>query len=259
MLIDWFTVIAQAANFLILIWLMKRFLYQPILKALDAREQRIAAELADADEKKTEALKERDEFQHKNEEFDQQRAALLSQATDEAKAERQRLFEEARKDAESLRAKLQETRDNEQRSLNRELTIRTRQEVFAIARKTLADLAGAPLEERMVEVFIHRIRELSGEEKAQMATVQPALVRSTFDLPPAQKTAVASAVKESIAADIQIRFETASDQVSGIELVSNGHKLAWSIAEYLAAMEKSVGEVLQQKPQSALQPVQNAK
>jgi len=158
-----------------------------------------------------------------------------------------------------LRARLQETRDNEQRSLNRELTVRTRQEVFAIARKTLADLAGAPLEERMVEVFIRRIRELSGAEKAQMATTQPALVRSTFDLPPAQKTAVASAVKESIAADIQIRFETAPDQVSGIELVSNGHKLAWSIAEYLAAMEKSVGEVLQQKPQSALQPVQNAK
>jgi F-type H+-transporting ATPase subunit b len=55
MLIDWFTVVAQAVNFLILVWLMKRYLYQPILKALDAREQRIAAELADADAKKAEA------------------------------------------------------------------------------------------------------------------------------------------------------------------------------------------------------------
>ena len=84
MLIDWFTVGAQALNFLILVWLMKRFLYKPILHAIDAREKRIAAELADADAKKAEAQKERDEFQHKNEEFDQQRAALLSKATDEA-------------------------------------------------------------------------------------------------------------------------------------------------------------------------------
>ena len=83
--IDWFTFFAQIINFLILVWLLKRFLYQPILHAIDAREKRIAAELADADAKKAEAQKERDEFQHKNEEFDQQRAALLRQATDEAR------------------------------------------------------------------------------------------------------------------------------------------------------------------------------
>ena len=76
-------------------WLLKRFLYRPILDAIDAREKRIAAELADADAKKAEAQKERDEFRHKNEEFDQQRAALLSKATDEAKAERQRLLDDS--------------------------------------------------------------------------------------------------------------------------------------------------------------------
>ena len=57
MLIDWFTVAAQALNFLILLWLMKRFLYAPILHAIDAREQRIAAELKDADASKLEAQK----------------------------------------------------------------------------------------------------------------------------------------------------------------------------------------------------------
>ncbi len=101
MLIDWFTVGAQMLNFLILVWLMKRFLYKPILNAIDAREKLIAAELADAEAKKAEAQKERDEFQHKNEEFDQQRAALLKKATDEAKAERQRLLDEARQDSRS--------------------------------------------------------------------------------------------------------------------------------------------------------------
>ncbi|MFQ3186924.1 MAG: F-type H+-transporting ATPase subunit b, partial [Marinomonas primoryensis] len=52
MLIDWFTVIAQLINFLVLVWLLKRFLYRPILNAIDAREKRIADELADADEKR---------------------------------------------------------------------------------------------------------------------------------------------------------------------------------------------------------------
>src|ERR1700733_859555 len=99
MLIDWFTVAAQVVNFFILVWLMKRFLYKPILHAIDEREKRVATELANADKKKAEAQKEGDEFKRKNKEFDQQRAALLSKATDEAQAERQRLLEEARKAA----------------------------------------------------------------------------------------------------------------------------------------------------------------
>src|SRR5271169_4113336 len=135
MLIDWFTVGAQALNFIILVWLLKRFLYKPILHAVDAREQRIAAELADADAKKAEAQKERDEFQHKNEAFDQQRAALLIKATDEAKAERQRLLDEARKAADLLSAQRQQALESETLNLNQAISRRTQEEVFAITRK----------------------------------------------------------------------------------------------------------------------------
>ncbi len=94
--INWFTVLAQAINFLILVWLLKHFLYKPILHAIDEREKGIATQLAQAEAKKAEAQKDRDDFQHKNEVFDQERAALLKKATDEAKAERQRLLDEAR-------------------------------------------------------------------------------------------------------------------------------------------------------------------
>src|ERR1700727_2967715 len=118
MLIDWFTAGAQALNFLILVWLLRRFLYKPILNAIDAREKRIDAELADAAAKKAEAKKECDDVQHKNDEFDQQRAALLSKATDEAKAERERLLDEARKAADALSAKRQETLKNDAHNLD---------------------------------------------------------------------------------------------------------------------------------------------
>src|ERR1700728_1559372 len=104
MLIDWFTVGAQALNFIILVWLLKRFLYQPILNAIDAREQRISAQLADAQANKAEASAERAEFQRKNEALEQQRATLLSRASDEANAERQRLIGEARAAADALSA-----------------------------------------------------------------------------------------------------------------------------------------------------------
>jgi F-type H+-transporting ATPase subunit b len=121
MLIDWFTVGAQVVNFLILVWLLKRFLYKPILHAIDERERRIAKELADADTRKTEAEKERDEFQKRNDEFDEQREELLSKAKGEARAESQRLLEESRLAADALRAKQEDALKREQQSLNDEI------------------------------------------------------------------------------------------------------------------------------------------
>jgi F-type H+-transporting ATPase subunit b len=249
MLIDWFTVGAQALNFLILVWLMKRFLYKPILSAIDAREKLVAAELADAAAKKAEAQKDRDEFKKKNEEFDQQRAALLSKATDEAKAERQRLLDEAAKAAEALNARRREALTDEVNNLDQAITRRMQQEVFAITRKALTDLATTSLEERIGEVFTRRLRELDCKSKecvagALKSTSEPALVRSTFDLPPEQRAAIQNALNETFSADVHIRFETAPDLIGGIEFSTNGQKVGWSIADYLASMEKDVSELV---------------
>src|SRR5271166_2137256 len=266
MLIDWFTVAAQALNFLILVWLMKRFLYEPILHAIDEREKRIAAELADAAAKKAEAQKEHDEFQHKNKEFDQQRAALWSKATDEAVAERQRLLEEARKAAVALSSKRQEALRNEEQNLHQAIRRRTQQEVFAIARKTLADLATTSLEERLGEVFTRRLREMDSKAKESLGgalktSSDPAVVRSTFDLPAEQRAAIQNALNETFSAEIRIRFETAPDLVSGVELTSNGQKVAWSIADYLVSLEKGVEQLLKEsdKPEARPKPEPESK
>ena len=258
MLIDWFTIVAQALNFLILVWLMKRFLYKPILRAIDEREKLIARKLADADEKKAVAQKERDEFQHKNEEFDQQHAALLGRVTDEAQAERQRLFDEARKAADSLSARRMETLRNDARNLRQAISRRTQQEVFAIARKTLTDLAGTGLEERMVDIFVRRLCTLNDEEKGLLASALKVLpgtviVRTTFDLPPAQRATTEGVIKETLGTEIQVQFETAPELISGIELITNGQKVAWSIADYLASLEKGLDELLKEKDKPEVQ------
>ena len=252
MLIDWFTIIAQVVNFLILVWLLKRLLYKPILHAIDERERRIAKELADAESTKSEAVKEREKFHKKNEEFDRHRDELLSKAKGEVKEERQRLLDEARQAADALRAKGQDALKREQQGLNDEITRRTRSEVFAIARKTLTDLAGTTLEERMSEAFRRRLGELNNDAKQGFAKVlktssDPALVRSAFELPSEQRAAIQHALNETFSTEIQVRFEAAPEVISGIELTANGRKVAWSIADYLASLEKSVDELLKEK------------
>jgi F-type H+-transporting ATPase subunit b len=78
-------------------------------------------------------------------------------------------------------------------------------------------------------------------------------VRSAFDLPATQRTAIQNALNQTFSAEINIRFETAPDLVSGIELTTNGQKVAWSIADYLASLEKGVDELLKEQDKAEAQ------
>ena len=252
MLIDWFTVGAQALNFLILVWLMKRFLYKPILEAIDTREKRIAKEIADADARKAEAQKEHEEFQRKNDEFDKQRGAIFSKAKNEANTERQRLLDEARKAADDLGHKRHEALRSEAQNLHQSISQRAQKEVFAVVRKTLQDLATTSLEERMGEVFTRRLREMDDQTKAVLTKAlgsgsDPAIIRSAFDMPEDQRAVIRNALNETFSSEVRVKFETAPTLISGIELSANGQKVAWSISDYLASLEKGVAEVLSGK------------
>ncbi len=249
MLIDWFTVGAQALNFVVLVWLLKRFLYQPVLDAIAAREDRIAQQIADAEAMQRDADQQRDMFNKKGEAFDDERAALLDEAIHTAQAERERLGSVARKDADELSAKRREALLREAANLHRTLGNTVRDEVFEITRRVLADLATASLEERLADVFIRQLRALDSAALSELAAALMAsdanpVVRSAFELPDAQRQAIQSAVDNSLGAGIAIQFVTAPELVNGIELVGAGQKLSWSIDQYLDAMERAATDLM---------------
>jgi F-type H+-transporting ATPase subunit b len=261
MLIDWFTVGAQAINFILLVWLLKHFLYKPILNAVETREKRIATELADAAETKTAAQTLQAEYKLKKEQLDQQRGDLMNKATQEVSAERQRLLGETTAAGVVLAAEQQKTLRRDVQSLNETIRSHTQQQVFAIARKALAELATASLEERIADVFLRRVRAMGGTAKAVFAdairtATEPVLVRSAFDLPAVQRAATQNALNETFSADVRLRFEAAPELIGGMELSAGGQKLAWSIADYLTSMQRSIEELVPDKgtPASAAPP-----
>lgn len=254
--INWFTVIAQVINFLILVWLLKRFLYKPILNAVNEREKKIAAQLEDAKAEKAEAEKERDEFSKKNEDFDQQKKALMDKAVSETATERQKLLEQARDEANTLSANLEAASQESQENLNRQIVQKTQKEVFAITRKTLADLASLSLEEQSVNIFIRRLNELGADERKTFIETfkpgsDPVLIRSAFELPEKQQTEIKKSVGEILKTEPAFQFKTAPELISGIELTANGYKLAWSISQYLNSLEKTIAETKGEKTQTA--------
>ncbi len=249
MLIDWFTVIAQALNFLILVWLLKRFAYQPVLNAINLREQRIAAQVAAAAQAQAAATAERETFSRKNEELEQHRAALLDQMTQEAKATRSGLLEQAREDADAERSRLLSALSAEQADLKSELGSKIREQVLQIVGSTMRDLAHVALNEAMVDVFLEHLQGLSETDRQLLAAVgtndTTTLVRSAFELAPQTRARIQTAVAALGRPQGRLQFETAAALVCGIELQASGHKVAWGVGDYLENLQSGIDHLLE--------------
>ena len=244
MLIDWFTVAAQLVNFLILVWLLRRFLYLPVLKAIDERERKIAAELAHAASVEEEAAKARTAWESKNADFDRRHGEMLRQAADEADRKRAELLASAKQEYAGLQERLQEALRKEEHDRQGEAIRRIRAEAFALAGKVLEELADSTLEERIVAVFCKQLQESGTDRLATMSTAlrEPgarAVLRSSFELPVALRQQIEAQLGELFGVDLRPACEISPEGVAGIELCVNGNCIAWNLGTALDALEKT--------------------
>ncbi len=250
--INWFTVIAQALNFLILVWLLKKFLYKPILNAVNEREKKITDQLKDADAQKAAAQKEKEDFQKKNEDFDSKKKALLNKAVADANVEKKQLMDSAKETANALGATMEKAFKEQQNQDQKEHSQNTQEHVFAITRKALTDLASVSLENQTVDIFIKRLKASKNTEKQQFIDAfkgnsNPILIKSAFDLPKKQQDEITDAVNEQLGTKTTVQFKKAPEIISGIELSTNDYKIAWSFSEYLSALQKKSSEEIKEK------------
>jgi F-type H+-transporting ATPase subunit b len=249
MLIDWFTVSAQAVNFMILVWLLHRFLYKPVLAAIDTREKLIALAVADAASQKLAAERERAALAAKEGVLESRRLELLGKATSAAEEERQRLLAQARAESVALRAQQQARLEESRAKLAQDIAALARREVLAISRKVLGDLADASVEERMAELLARRLHDLSAEARRALGEVVGAAtevtVRSAFDVPGKQRAVIQAAVDEALSRSIALRFENSPNTLCGIELQAGGRKVGWNIADYLSALDDKLAAVIE--------------
>lgn len=252
MQIDWVTVSAQIVNFLVLVYLLKRLLYQPVITAMERREQRIAERLNDAEQREQEAEHEGRAYRDKAESLDQRRDELMRQAEQEGEARRRELLEQARSEVDDTRARWRQELEREQRDFLTALRARAAESIGAIARRVLRELADAELEEQIVRAFLTRLAGLDERQRETIGKASgPLRVVTSFDLTDELRQRIVDAVHEHLSAEREIQFEHAGELVAGIELRTEGRKLGWSIDQYLENLESQLQELLQSQVRGA--------
>ncbi len=248
MLIDWYTVAAQIINFLILVFLLKHFLYGRVVEAMDKREETIRSRKKEAQKLKDEAREERNKWQKKNEDLEEERGKRLRQAEKEADERRINLVGEAEDEVAKLKQRWKYTLKREKESFLTDLREKTSREVFQITRKTLKELADAELENRVVSVFLDKLNNLDEPDKRKFAQAEsnPVLF-SAFEIPDDMKKKIEDRFQDITGKKFDISFEINPDLIVGIEMKSNGKKVAWSVKEYLGSLEQQAREALEKE------------
>ena len=183
----WPTIIAQIFNFLLLVFLLRFFLYKPILRAMDKRRAEIESGYDEAEKKQAEADQLAHSLRQKEQELEDGRTELLRRAEADAEHRHQELTDQARAEVDRQRSRWEEELGREQDAFLERLTRRGGEQVCAIVRRTLVDLSDTELERRMVETLISRVGDLDDKGRRHLAqAVQEAdgvlTVSSAFEL-----------------------------------------------------------------------------
>lgn len=119
--INWGLLLAQLINVGLLIWLLSRYLYRPVLNILNERTQRIQESLQDADKIKEQLARAKQDYDAELARARQEAAGILAQAQDRAKSQEQEIVAQARVEAERIRNESREQAQQERERLLRDL------------------------------------------------------------------------------------------------------------------------------------------
>ena len=245
--IDWFTFAAQIVNFLILVGLLWRFAYRPLLAAMDRREATIRERLDEAAARRQEAERTQAALAKERQQLEDERNERLNQAREDADARRQELLAAARERVTSSEQAWQADLRRRQEQLTTDLQRHAGRQALAAARKIVGDLADADLQERIVARFGQRLDELDEDERAGLrealaAADGGATVVTAVALADEQQAQLRERLGVLGEREVELAFETDGELVAGVELQVGDRRVAWSAADYLDELEEAVAE-----------------
>lgn len=249
MLIDWFTVAAQVVNFLVLVALLRYFLYGRIVRAMEERQAKIAAEFRQAKDREAEAEERAEGLERQRRALEDAKRAELEEARQQAGEERRRLLAEARQEVDARRSAWRMGLEREQEAFLGRLEALAAGEAYAAAEQAVSRLADAELGGRALAVFLRRLEDLPDEQRERLARAAAEdggalAVVSAGELSADQRRRLTRALHQALGRDLKVAYETEDALGLGLEVRAKGYRLGWSLADYLEGLRSRAERAL---------------
>ncbi|HEY5138291.1 MAG TPA: hypothetical protein VIJ25_03095 [Methylococcales bacterium] len=240
MQIDWFTTGAQIINFLILIWLLKKFLYRPVIIAMETREKNLVMqrELLSTHQAEAEQLKKN--YESRLHQLNIEKDKILSEARQQAETDRALQLLGLSDEIHDKKNQFAEEMNKRQQELGTVISKVIAEKALDISSKILSGLADQPLEQQMVEHFLRYLTDLPDDEQVLLhksITIDSSvriITRYPLDETLCQKI---RSCLDKFSTGCNIFYEQNDHFVCGIALEVGGRRWEWNVDRYLVELE----------------------
>jgi F-type H+-transporting ATPase subunit b len=237
--IDWFTTGAQIINFLILVWLLKKLLFKPIVGAMERREQGLASRLQQAETKMGEAQVLKNQYEKHLQQLQIEKDQVLLLARQQAESEKAQLLQNLSEEIQQKKTQFDTEMRKQQQELAPLISKTISEKSLALSHKILTQLADQTLEQRIIEYFLQHLSDLPDEEqttvKQALIKDNPSTIKTSFEPDTASKKQMQTWF-DNYAPGCKLLFEQSDYLVSGIALETGGRSWEWNVDRYLTEL-----------------------
>jgi len=239
--LSWSTFVLEIINFLVLVWILKRFLYKPVLEVIARRRAGIEKTLADARALHADAEKLQEQYEGRLADWNRERQQMRETLARELEAERARKLEALQSELEQEREKAHVAEASRQADARRKVEETALVQAAKFATRLLEQAAGADTEARLVELVITGLAQLPAERVNAMRnshgqTPDTIVVASAFPLAGEQRRRLEQALLTLTGLNIPLRFEQDSDLLAGVRITVGAWVLGINLRDELKGM-----------------------
>lgn len=236
--LDWTTFILEIINFLVLVWILQRFLYRPVMNVVAQRRAAITQSLQEAQDTQDQAAGLKEQYENRLADWQQEREAARQKLQDEIETERQKLMAQLQTELDEQRRKEQVLAARRDENLLREARQQAQLLSVQFAAKLLARLASPSVENQLLEMLLEDLSRLPEEQRKTLAAAQhdsetPMQVISAFPINEEQRQRLTAALQKTLGTRVSCEFHEDVAILAGISVHIGSHYLQANLKEEL--------------------------
>jgi F-type H+-transporting ATPase subunit b len=244
---SWSTFALQAVNFLVLVWLLKRFLFKPVAAIVARRREEITRALSEtkaATQSAEQALKD---FEARQGEIEAQRLGIIEQTRAVLTDERTKMIEAARADIEKLKSTARMKLDEERETAANELFGQAVKIAVKLAENLLGKFTVPALDELFLDQVLNHLDHLTATER--VALLGPVddddrrlVLTTAYPMEADAQSKWGSALRERLGTAQRIAFAHDLQLIAGAELKFPHAVIRFNWRDSLAQAQRELNE-----------------
>jgi len=236
--LNWSTFLLEILNFLVLVWILKRFLYKPVLDVIARRRAAIENKLAEAEQLRTDAEALKDQYENRLSSWQQERQKAIDELRHEIEANRLQQLGDLKQELAQEEEKIRVAGSRKENQLLREIEQRALHQAAEFASRLLAEAAGPELENRLFDLLLDGLSTMPADQISALGSKwgelpERILVSSAYPLADDKRHRLEDTLSRVTGLSVPVHYERDAELLAGLNITIGAWVLQLNVRDEL--------------------------